>query len=167
MPATLGRPSPQSLPGHSHGHGPCRPLGRGLLNLVEAGFYVSGVDAKVGDKQQKNKEKSKKRVGEQRLDKLQAVDSQEWEKKGETLKGIFLSFYKYLHSIYCMTGMEASRTLEAVICIEFLLCARAKSPPIHWKFKEKKKKKMGIWCKNVSFTTLDKLMFVIWCWGNI
>ena len=62
-----------------------------------------------------------------------------------------------------MTGMEASRTLETVICIEFLLCARAKSPPIHWKFKEKKHK-TGIRCKNVSFTTLDKLMFVTWCW---
>lgn len=52
-----GMPSPQSLPGHIHGHGHCRPLTRDLLGLVEVEFYVSGVDTKVGEKQQQQQKK--------------------------------------------------------------------------------------------------------------
>lgn len=59
-----GTPSPQSLLGygHGHGHGHCRPFGRGLPGLVEAGFYVSGLHAKMGEKNQKIEEKVRKEL---------------------------------------------------------------------------------------------------------
>lgn len=57
-----GTPRPQSLLGYGHGHGHCRPFGRGLPGLVEAGFSVSGLHAKMGEKNQKTEEKVRKEL---------------------------------------------------------------------------------------------------------
>ena len=55
-------PSPRSLLGSGHGHGRCRPFGRGWPGLVEAGFYVSGLHAKMGEKNQNTEEKVSKEL---------------------------------------------------------------------------------------------------------
>lgn len=92
-----GRPALlPSLPGHSldhdhgHCHGHCKPFARGWLGLVEAGFYVSGTDTKVGRKRQKVR---KGLVSEGHKGYRQRL---EWEKREDPVKGVFLSINVYI-----------------------------------------------------------------------